>query len=125
MKQHYCVTFIGSSEKSFLLTELDSLELVSRMTSLVGWLLSQLCTCFEGSIEVQCCQKQYGTEIYHKHCDLIQALSTALAKNQQSSSSRATCESHVLHTHTVLCTEEQTSNVALFLNSKLHDQDTG
>ena len=27
---------------------------------IVGWLLSQLCTCFEESIEVKCCQKQYG-----------------------------------------------------------------
>ena len=125
MKQHYYLTFIGSSVKSFLLTELHSLELVRRMTSLVGWLLSQLCTCFEGSIEVQCRQKQYGTYIYHKHCDFIQALSTALEKNQQSSASSATCEPHALHTHAVLCIKEQTSNVALFLNSKLHDQDTG
>ena len=65
-----------------------------------------------------------GQKIYHKHCDLMQALSTALAKDQQSSASSATCEPHVLHTHAVLCIEEQTSNIALFLNSKLHDQDT-
>ena len=86
------------------------------------WLLSQLHTCFEGSVEIQCRQKRYGTFIYHKQCDLIQALSTALAKNQQSSASSstgdATYSSHC--TCSTLTIEEQTSNVALFLNSKLY-----
>ena len=124
-KQHYYLTFIGSSVKSLLLTELYSLELVCRTASLVaGGCCHTLYTCFEGSIEVQCHQKHYGTKIYHTHCDLMQALLIALAKDQQPSASSATCEPHALHTHAVLCIEEQPSNVALFLNSKLHDQDT-
>ena len=42
------------------------------------WLLSRLYFYFEGMIEVQCHQKCKGTLIYHKSCDFIQALTTAL-----------------------------------------------
>ena len=85
------------------------------------WLLSQLYAYFEGSIEVQCRQKRYGTLVYHKHCDLIQALTTALGKNnsQQSATNSAACDSYA-HTCNSPSIEEQTTNVALFLNKKLH-----
>ena len=88
------------------------------------WLLAQLYACFEGSIQVQCRQKRYGTLVCHKHCDLIQALTTALAKNnnnQQASASSATCDGTCSsHTCSTLSIEEQACNVARFLNNKLH-----
>ena len=74
---------------------------------------------FEGSIQVQCRQKRYGTLVCHKHCDLIQALTTALAKNnnnQQASASSATCDGTCSsHTCSTLSIEEQACNVARFL----------
>lgn len=87
------------------------------------WLLSQLYACFEGNIEVQ---KRYGTLVYHKHCGLIHALTTALAQNdkpQHSLSVSTTCDNTCSsHTCSTLSIEEQTGNVALFLNSKLHER---
>ena len=46
------------------------------------WLLSQLHVHFENMLEAQCRQRRYGTLIYHKSCDLIHALSSALGKGQ-------------------------------------------
>ena len=46
------------------------------------WLLSQIHLYFENKIEVHCRHKRYGTLLFHKSCDLIQALSTALSTNE-------------------------------------------
>ena len=42
------------------------------------WLLSQLYLYFEDKLEVHCRHRRYGTLLFHRSCDLIQALSTAL-----------------------------------------------
>ena len=44
------------------------------------WFLSHLHGYFENVLEVQCRHKHYGTLLYHKHCDLIHALSLALGR---------------------------------------------
>ena len=46
------------------------------------WLLSWLYLYFEDKLEVHCRHKRYGTLLFHRSCDLIQALSTALGKNE-------------------------------------------
>ena len=46
------------------------------------WLLSRLHVYFKDKLDVRCRHKIYGTLLYHNSCDMIQALSTALGKNQ-------------------------------------------
>ena len=63
------------------------------------WLLSQLCMpVLREDRGAMSSEALWDKDI----CDLMQALSTALAKDQQSSGSSATCEPHALHTHAVL-----------------------
>ena len=58
------------------------------------WLLSQLHVHFENMLEVQSRQRRYGTLIYHKSCDLIHALSSALELELRSAT-------HTSLTHTI------------------------
>ena len=46
------------------------------------WLLSRLHLYFENQLEAQCRHRCYGTLLFHKRCDLVQALSMALGKNE-------------------------------------------
>jgi len=46
------------------------------------WLLLCLHMHFENMLEVQCRHRRYGTLVYHKSCDLVNALSTALGKSE-------------------------------------------
>ena len=87
------------------------------------WLLSQIHLYFENKIEVHCRHKRYGTLLFHKSCDLIQALSTALSKNENTQrrvdnliSSQTPVQKQELPI------EEQAQNVAIHLNRKLHER---
>ena len=44
------------------------------------WLLSRLHLYFENRLEAQCRHRCYGTLLFHKRCDLVQALSMALKR---------------------------------------------
>ena len=46
------------------------------------WLLSRLNSLFGDSLQVHCKQDRYGSVLFHKDCDLVKALSTALGKCQ-------------------------------------------
>ena len=89
------------------------------------WLLSRLHSFFGSSIEVQCKHKRFGSVIFHKECDLVKALSTALGKAHSlqrqmetlSSSSSSMSEPPVVPT-----LEEKINEVAVYTNTKLHEQ---
>jgi hypothetical protein len=44
----------------------------------IRWLLSRLHSLFGDSLQVHCKQDRYGSVVFHKDCELIKALSTAL-----------------------------------------------
>ena len=87
------------------------------------WLLSQLHVHFENMLEVQCRQRQYDTLIYHKSCDLIHALSSALGKGQIRAEIGNT---HKPYSHGKQAQQHTTptlvQTVALHINTKLHEQ---
>lgn len=86
------------------------------------WLISHLHLNFENMLEMQCRHRRYGTLLYHKHCDLIQALSSALGKGE------IKCEHMnkppVEVTQQVPSLKDQIQNVARHLNKKLHELGT-
>lgn len=85
------------------------------------WLLSLLHLYFENKIEVQCRLKRYGTLIHHKNCDLIHALTIALSKCEEHRQTNTSASSECGNEEqTVPSIKEQTQNVALYLNEKLH-----
>ena len=82
------------------------------------WLLSRLYVS-----EVHCRQRRYGTVLFHKGCDMIQALCTALGKSQVVQR-QAECElmSEDTEQASPPNSEKQVQTVALYLNNKLHDR---
>lgn len=86
------------------------------------WLISHLHLNFENMLEMQCRHRRYGTLLYHKHCDLIQALSSALEKGE------IKCE-HINKPPVEVTQQEpslkdQIQNVARHLNKKLNELGT-
>ena len=85
------------------------------------WLTSHIHAHFENEIEVQCIHRCYGTLIYHKSCDLVHALSSALGKSETGISDTAsTFTSDVSVEQPTL--QEQMNTVALYINQKLHER---
>ena len=85
------------------------------------WLLPHLHLHFNARLEVQCRHKRYGTLLYHKSCDLVRALSSALGKSEAKTTCRS-CSEHEVQQHTVPTMKEQLQTVALHMNTKLHEQ---
>ena len=89
------------------------------------WLLSRLHSFFGSSIEVQCKHKRFGSVIFHKECNLVKAMSTALGKAQSlerkmgSLSSSSSCMSEPPAVPTL---EEKINEAAVYTNIKLHEQ---
>ena len=79
------------------------------------WLLSHLHLHFNARLEVH---KRYGTLLYHKSCDLVQALSTTLGKSEAKTTCRS-CSEHEVQQHTVPTIKEQLQTVSLNMNTKL------
>ena len=90
------------------------------------WLLSKLYMYFEDNLEVHCRQRCYGTVVFHKGCDMIQALCTALGKSQnirhQAEHQLESKVSAETEPSSPLNIEKQVQTVALFLNNKLHER---
>ena len=92
------------------------------------WLLSRLHNImhFENMLEVQCRHRRYGTLVYHKSCDLVNALSTAQGKSERKGTCACTNigkqQEQVQQQDSRPTLTEQVQTVALFMNSKLHER---
>ena len=85
------------------------------------WLLSHLHLHFEDMIEVQCRQRRYGTLVYHKNCDLVHALSSALGRHEiiAEATSRSKSKEAIVEPP-LEDIQDHMQKVALYLNKKLH-----
>ena len=93
----------------------------------IRWLLSWLNSLFGDSLQVHCKQDRYGSVLFHKDCDLVKALSTALGKCQtlQKQLNEQRVETQISKASTTECQlsmQEQVGNVAHHLNGKIHQQ---
>ena len=90
------------------------------------WLLSQLHVHFENMLEVQSRQRRYGTLIYHKSCDLIHVLSSALGKGQIraeiGNTHKPDSHDNQAQQHSTPTLVQQMQTVVLHINTKLHEQ---
>ena len=86
------------------------------------WVISRLHMHLRGLIEIQCKHKRYGSVIYLRDCDLVQALSSASGKSQRGSTY------HSLEMVPDTCPpkgssmEDKLDEVATHINTALHDQ---
>ena len=76
---------------------------------------------FEDMIEVQCRQRRYGTLVYHKNCDLVHALSSALGRHEiiAEATSRSKSKEAIVEPP-LEDIQDHMQKVALYLNKKLH-----
>lgn len=81
------------------------------------WFISKLNHYFGEDIAFACKHKRFGTMIYHKNCDLLNALSLDLGRQTAKAS-----EPLKLSNTASPSIEQQVKTVALHLNAKLHKQ---
>ena len=88
------------------------------------WLLSRILQYFEGILEIQCRQRRVGTLLFHKDCDLLQAMSIIMGRTTSLQTKEVTQEQSQLSPlpDTGTCNEEQIQTVAKYLNSRLHQK---
>lgn len=83
------------------------------------WVLSKLNSYFGYMLTVTCKVDCYGTLLFHKNCDLLKALSAALANDTRKSHAPKPKESENLCASSM---KDHMHTVSLYLNEKLHDQ---
>ena len=88
------------------------------------WLLSRILQYFEGILEIHCRQRRVGTLLFHKDCDLLQAMSIIMGRTTSLQTKEVTQEQSQLSAlpDTGTCNEEQIQTVAKYLNSRLHQK---
>ena len=85
------------------------------------WFLSHLHAHFENMLDVQRRHRRYGTLLFHKNCDLVCALSSALGRGALGREEKDNGEKTAMHeTSQQLSLEQQKKTVAVYLNEKLH-----
>ena len=89
------------------------------------WLLARLCVCFRGTIKIVCKHRRFGSMLMHKKCDILKALSSALARY----STKGTNNTHICTDQSTInkatndqATTDQIQSVASSLNIRLHRQ---
>ena len=75
----------------------------------IRWLLSRLHSLFGDSLQVICKQSRYGSVLFHKDCDLVKALSTALGKSETLQKQVTLLKEQQNEIQTSKSTEHQTS----------------
>lgn len=85
------------------------------------WFTSRLHHYFLNSITFECKHRSIGTMIYHKDCDILCALSLALAKQRQANLEKSSTSSPPKTTPATNM-ENSMVTVAGYLNNKLHEQ---
>ena len=85
------------------------------------WLLSRLHHFFGDMVRVECKHKRHGSLLFHKNCDLVKALSSALGKNKLLQSNDRSEDSKFTDDESP-SNEEQLQNVANDINTRLQNQ---
>ena len=93
------------------------------------WVLSRLHSMFGESLTMVCKHDRYGTLLFHKGCDLVKALSTALGRGTKYTRPIADCSVKVAcelgNTSSTVGADnmhEQIRNVASHMNDLVHEQ---
>ncbi len=97
----------------------NDVELIQDNVPNSRWFLSNLQVYYEGMLEVHCRHRRYGTILFHKNCDLINALSIALGKQQRPKSNPQQAD---IHDSEPTCIKNSVTTVAKYLNGILHER---
>ena len=86
------------------------------------WFISRLHHYLGEDIVMECKHKRIGTMIYHKNCDLSSALSHALGQQKTANKHEPDSTTIVNTVEHNVPTKQDIEIVALYLNTKLHEQ---
>ena len=86
------------------------------------WFISRLHHYLGEDIVMECKHKRIGTMIYHKNCDLSSALSHALGQQKTANKHEPDSTTIVNTVEHNVPTKQDIETVALYLNTKLHEQ---
>ena len=87
-----------------------------------GWVLARLSSYFGEMMEVKCKHRRYGSLVFHKNCDLLNAISLALGRSCAGQKDAHRISANTAKQQTSNSIEEQIAVVANHLNDRVQQQ---